>query len=315
MDVIIVVHTEFGYVTNNKVVPDKASTNGVSEGVTNLIKIADKYNAKITFAVMPEVTSHFPKNVEHEIGLHVHAGWEEFRIGDIKFDVGDKYLREHCNQSLTSTVLRDYPYSEQLEMIKTGVDCIEDHFEHKPTTFVAGRWSINNDTVRALLETKIERDCSAPAHSKSFHHDWSNLPRICMPYHPNESDYQEKGTLPLLIIPVSQMAYGGNVNPEVVPQLGLSWLKACFSEYYKQGIPLFHICLHSPCMTDPYFMSAMDNLLHFIVQHKKTNFKFASSIHEYNPVDASTHRLSYLQGLNPNFFRSHMIAALNKLGR
>ena len=289
MDVIIVVHTEFGYVSNHDVIADKSATKGVSQGVPNLIKIADLYDAKITFAVMPEVVKYIPEGIDHEIGLHIHPGWETFRRGDLTFQVGDRYLREHCEQSLTSTVLMGYPYKEQLEMIKTGSDYLETKFGKKPSTFVAGRWSIDNNTVKALVNTGIERDCSAPAHSKPCHFDWSKLPRICMPYHPSEHDYQENGSIPLLIVPISQMLFHtGIANPEAVPNVGISWLKACFNEYYKQRMPLFHICLHSPCMTDPYFLAVMDELLAFISKHKNVNFIFASDVHEYNPVKPFT---------------------------
>ena len=244
MDVIIVCHTEFGLVHNKQVIADKNAAEGVKKGVQNLIKVADKYNAKVTFAVMPEVVKCFPKNINHEIGLHIHSGWGEFQRENIIFHVGDKYLREHCEQSVNSTVLSDYPLKEQLDMIKTGRDYLYDVFSVEPKAFVAGRWSINNDTVKALIKTGISHDCSAVAHSKMCHHNWSKLSRICMPYRPKENDYQEKGDLPLLIVPISQMFLSGNVNPEVVPLVGLSWLKACFIEYYKQKIPVFHICMH-----------------------------------------------------------------------
>jgi len=295
MDIIIVVHTEFGFIRNHEVIYDKKATGGASKGVLNLIKIAKKYGAKVTFAVMPEVAKVFPKEITHEVGLHVHAGWEEFRSGEYSYTVGDKYLREHCHQSSTSTVLRDYPYTEQLDMIQTGIDHLSDVLERRPTTFVAGRWSIDNNTVKALINTKIERDCSAPAHSRFPHYDWSKLPRICMPYNPDEYDYQKTGSLPLLIIPISQMFPKGSVNPEIAPIVGLPWLKACFIEYYNQKIPLFHICLHSPCMTDPYFISVMDDYLSFISRHKDVNFKFASEVHKYDPVNPSTSIYPYVQ--------------------
>ena len=303
MDVIIVVHTEFGYVRNREVVPEKSATGGVSEGVPNLVSIADQRHAKLTFAVMPEVVKYIPKGLEHEIGLHVHSGWEELRKGDSSFFVGDKYLRDHCDQSLTSTVLRSFPYKEQRDMIKTGADYLEDQFGKRPTTFVAGRWSVDNNTVRALIDTGLERDCSAPGHASFLDCDWSKLPRICMPYHPAALDYQEKGTLPLLIVPISQMFHAGNVNPEAIPVLGLSWLKACFTEYYHQGMPLFHICLHSPCMTDPYFLAEMDAFLAFIARHKNVDFRFASEVHEYPPVHPVTLLSPYVLGMNRNIFR------------
>jgi len=303
MDVIIVVHTEFGYVNNRKVMYDKSATKGVSQGVPNLIKVADQYDAKITFTVMPEVVEYFPKEIEHEIGLHVHPGWEEFHAGDLTFQVGDRYLREHCEQSRSSTVLMGYPYKEQLEMIKTGADYLEAEFGERPSTFVAGRWSIDNNTVKALINTGMERDCSAPPHLNPCHFDWSKLPRICMPYHPSEYDYQEKGSMPLLIVPVSQMFPAVIANPETVPQVGFSWLKACFNEYYLQGMPLFHICLHSPCMTDAYFLSIMKEFLSFISGHKNVNFRFASEVHEYSHIDPSTLIGPYLLGINRKIIR------------
>jgi len=313
MDVIIVVHTEFGYVKDRGVVPDKRVTTGVSEGVPNLVRIADKHGAKVTFAVMPEVVRFIPEEMDHEIGLHVHAGWEEFKKGEFTFHVGDRYLREHCDQSRSSTVLRGYPYNEQFEMIKTGADCLEDALGERPTTFVAGRWSIDNNTVKALVNTGMKRDCSAPAHSKPCHFDWSKLSRICMPYHPGEHDYQGRGDLPLLIVPISQMFHAGNVNPEVVPIYGLSWLKACFNEYYQQGMPLFHICLHSPCMTDPFFLSAMDEYLGFISKHRNITFRFASGVHEYAPVNPSTRIVPYLWGINWNIFELGCKAVLQRI--
>jgi len=92
MDVIIVCHTEFGLVKDKEVVADKNAVDGVRKGVPNLIKVADKYNAKVTFAVMPEVVKYFPKDIKHEIGLHIHPGWQEFQKNGIKFYVGDLYL-------------------------------------------------------------------------------------------------------------------------------------------------------------------------------------------------------------------------------
>lgn len=317
MDVIIVTHTEFGYVKGHEVIPDKNAVEGVTEGVKNLIKIAEKNHAKITFAIMPEVVKYIPQelpgNTNHEIGLHIHPGWEQFKKSNSVFFVGDKYLHEYCEQSSTSTVLRDYPFNEQYNMIQTGSDLLEDSFGIRPKTFVAGRWSIDNNTIRALIKTKIERDCSAPAHQKAPHYDWSKLPRICMPYHPSTHDYQEKGDLPILIVPISQMFFGGNVNPEVIPSVGLSWLKACFSEYYRQEMPLFHICLHSPCMTNDYFVEAVDELLGFIAQHRNVNFRFASQINEYAPVSPSTQVIPYLRGVNRNIIKLGCKAAYTRV--
>jgi hypothetical protein len=163
-----------------------------------------------------------------------------------------------------------------------------------PKVFVAGRWSENNDTIKALVKAGFTHDLSACPHSKSSPaSDWSKLPRICMPYHPSSGDYQKKGDLPLLIVPVSQFFPFGNVSPEEVPYVGISSLKACFVEYYKQNLPLFHIYLHSPCMTDLWFCSIMDELLSFISK-RDVQFSFASQVMDYGKLNPSTDLFPYL---------------------
>jgi hypothetical protein len=211
--------------------------------------------------------------------------------------VGDRYLREHCPTSSASTVLRDYPSDEQRLMIGTGRDRVQDVLGVKPRVFVAGRWSINNDTIRALLAEGITHDCSATPHKRPAHYDWSRLPRICMPYRPDPADYQRKGKLPLLIVPIAQSLLGATATPELAPLVGVPWLKACFEEYYQQDMPLFHMCLHSPSMTDAYFRGIMDDLLRFISGHD-VRFRFASEVREYRYVSPRADCLPYLAGLN-----------------
>jgi len=305
VDVIIVCHTEFGFVHSRKVIFDKSATAGVEAGVINLINVAGKYGAKVTFAVMPEVTKFFPKDVGHEIGLHIHPGWTESRNhSGFKWHIGDMYLKENCKQSINSVALRDYPYKEQLSLIKIGKEYLQSEFAVEPKVFVSGKWSVNSDTVKALIKLGITHECSA-GRSKSENSDWLKLPRICMPYHPAREDYQGKGGLPLLIVPISQMFRLGNVNPEVVSTVGLPWLKACFSEYYHQKLPLFHICLHSPAMTDEYFIHAMDEFLRFISKHD-VEFKFASETKEYSGVSPKSNILPYLLGINKNLVWAHL---------
>lgn len=309
MDVIIVVHTEYGYVSNNKVIYDKNYYNGVKVSVPNLINIANKYGAKITFAVMPEVIEHFPKKIEHEIGLHIHPGWKVQELKDIKYEVGDRYIRKKCNINENSVVLKDYCYKNQLDMIKAGKDALVDSFGIVPKTFVAGKWSINNDTVKALINTGFTHECSAHYDKIKSHYDWTKLNRLDLPYNPHNEDYQKKGDLPLIIVPVSQIFPKGNVNPEISYLVGLSWLKASFLEYYKQDMPVFHICLHSPCMLDPNCISVMDNFLKFIGAHKNVNFKFASQIKVSNEINPKTNILPYMTAFNVSIAKT----IINKL--
>lgn len=298
MDIIIVCHTEFGFVNKKRTIFDKKATRGVKEGVANLVRLAKKYGAKITFVVCPEVVELFPKDTDQEIGLHIHPGWEEFKRAKFKWHVGDMYLKEHCQQSSISTVLQDHSYSEQFNMIKAGKERLKRGLGVEPKVFVAGRGSLNNDTIKALVKNGFTHDCSAIANKKLPYFDWSKLPRICMPYHPSSEDYQKKGDLPILIVPASQTIFRRPITPESVLSYGISWFKVCFSEYYRQNAPLFHIFTHSPAMTDHYYFSIMDNFLSFISKHNSINFRFASEIKEYPISNFKTDLLPYL--LTPN---------------
>jgi len=311
MDVIIVCHTEFGFVDGGSVVYEKTATDGVIEGCRNLIRIAETYGAKITFAVMPEVAAYFPGDTNHEVGLHIHPGWQQLTdTGKMHiFTVGDSVLREHCRQSSSSTVLRVYSYEEQLDMIKTGKECLQSQLGVIPKVFVAGRWSLNNDTVKALIETGFTHECSAVPSSIPSHHDWSQLPRICPPYYPSEHNYQKEGTLSLLMVPTSQIFPRGVVSPEMTPMVGLSWLKACFREYHRQELPFFHITLHSPSMTDSSLSSAMEELIKFISCHANINFKFASEIKKYSKIIPKTLIAPYIGGIN----RKILLKIFNRL--
>jgi peptidoglycan/xylan/chitin deacetylase (PgdA/CDA1 family) len=275
----------------------KVAPDGVTGGVEQLAAMADSYGAKVTFAVAPEVAELFPEGIAHEPGLHVHPGAEKLRMGKYRALVGDKYLREHCQTSSTSTVLRDYPYEEQLDMIAVGRERLQEVLGVRAKTFVAGRWSLNDDTVRALVQVGFTHDCSATPHKKPAHYDWSRLPRICMPYRPAGDDYQRKGRLPLLLVPVSQSLLGVSATPELAPLVGLPWLKACFEEYYRQRLPLFHLCLHSPSMTDPYYREVMDGLLQYIARHD-VRFRFVSEIEEYGEVRPKADVTPYLSSVN-----------------
>jgi hypothetical protein len=313
MDVIIVCHTEFGFVSDKNIIFDKSATKGVSDGVLNLIKIADKYGAKISFAVCPEVVPYFPKEVNHEIGLHIHPGWQEFRFKKFRWFVGDKYLRDNCKQSVSSTVLRDFPFEEQFAMIKKGKEYLISELNRVPKIFVAGRWSENNNTIKALVENGLTHDCSAPSHSSSDHYDWIKIPRICMPYQPSDQDYQKEGVLPLLMVPISQTLFGGTVSPEGVLTYGLPWLLSCFKEYNKIGAPLFQICLHSPSMTDAYYGDVLEKFLSFMSSFEGINFKFASEIKKYPQQKLKGSIFSYFSGINKQLLKTVYRRAVGRI--
>ncbi len=296
MDICVVCHTEFGHVNNREIIYGR-NVNGTKVGVPNLLSVANKYKAKVSFAVMPDVVKYFPRDSGHEIGLHIHPGWKEYDENGEHWCIGDSYLNEHCEQSINSVALRNYPYEEQLDMIRSGKDYLSDYFGVEPKMFVAGCWSVNNDTVRALLKAGFTHDCSLIPHRYPGIYDWSGVKRLCLPYRPDKNDYRVKGDLPILIVPTSQTIMGGYVSPELAPVLGINWLKACFREYYTQKAPLFNIVLHSPSMSDPYYLHAMDELLHYISKYD-VKFKFISEIKNEFDIDPGANIFPYILGVN-----------------
>ncbi len=316
MDVIVLCHTESGFVVDKQVIFDKNHKEGVIEGSNNLSKLGDKYGAKITFAVCPEIINNFPKDLGHEIGLHIHPGWQKFnkyiKGEEYNYYVGDAFLHEKMKISNNSTLLKDYSFNEQLDMIRLGKKLISNTFNQDPKVFVAGRWSLNNDTIKALLKEGFTHDCSAVPNSKSNNFDWSNLNRICMPYNPSSDSYQKKGALPILMVPISTSINSTIVSPENVPNFGISWLKASFLEYYKQDAPLFHICVHSCSLTNSYFVEYMDDLLRFISKNE-ISFKFASEIKKYPDYNLNTDILPYITRINKNLLKTYYSSIKTKI--
>ena len=276
-------HVEPGRVGKNRQLEFVKDGDGVDKGVRKLLEIAEEYGAKVTCAVCPESVVYFPKDAKCEVGLHVHPGWQKFSRGNLTWYAGDAWLRTNCQQSSDSSVLKDYSFYEQFHMIRQG-----QHYLARtigvPTCFVAGRWCVNNDTYKALVRNMLLRDCSAVPHTQRPHYDWSKLPRICMPYHGSENDYQVRGDLPVLTIPIAQTVFNTNVNPEGAD---LSWMMLAFTEYLVRRVPLFHICLHAPSMTSRYYVDRMHAFLSFISKHKSTRFKYVSEITALEDCDNS----------------------------
>lgn len=256
MKIIITCHSELG-TSNNKIISfDKKYIKNVESNLVNTLNIIRKNRAKIFFAIMPEIIDYFDSNIINsdiaEIGLHIHPD--------------DNLLIKKGVSDYKNKGLRNYNYKKQKKMINTGKKIIEKEFDVNIQSFVAGKWSINNDTTKILEELKFDYDCSPCPQFTSEYCDWSDLKRISLPYTPDINDYQSQGNINIAMIPVSKDILGGVASPENLN--GLNFLKACFKEYYTQNLPLFHICLHSPSMFSIYYQKVFDNLLQYINIHK-----------------------------------------------
>lgn len=252
IDVVIVCHVEFGYATDRSVIFDKRRQGSI-DGVKNAISESDKLGATISFMMMPEVLEAFGgfDFMNHQVGLHIHPD--------------DLLLTKEGLGSEVYRPLREYDLEEQRNMISTGKQLIIDSLGVTPRTFVAGRWSIGNETLRALVELGFTHDASGCPKFLSGSCDWRKLPRICMPYRPSRDDYQMTGDLEITMVPVSKEITTGILSPE--NNAGFRFLRAALQEYADLSVPLVHIAFHSPAMTSPHYRKVFSQLLEWISKH------------------------------------------------
>lgn len=121
----------------------------VSEGIPRLLDIFDDFNAKSTWLITPDVAQHsgdFFKKLakKHEIGCHVHPEYFDGFIEGMKMQ----------------KILPLFSYEKQVEMLQEASDVIRKNVGVNPRSFRAGRFGINNDTLRALASCGFNLDCS-----------------------------------------------------------------------------------------------------------------------------------------------------------
>jgi hypothetical protein len=123
----------------------------IDEGVPQLLEVFDKFSAKATWLVTPDVAINKTDIIreltkkDHEVGCHIHP---EFFT--------QKCLRRTRPQMLMS----DYSYEKQYLMINEATNTIEKYVGITPTSFRGGRFGINSDTVRSLEENRYSVDTS-----------------------------------------------------------------------------------------------------------------------------------------------------------
>ncbi len=299
MDVIIAVHTEFGFVENGRVVFDRETEGGARDGIRNLLSIADERGARICFFPKPEVLDASEKEITralkrgHEIGLHIHPE--------------DKLLLRNKLSDGRSAALMHYKKEEQQRMMRFGKDMMKKKFGITPRAFVAGKWSENNHTRVALEALGFTHDCSPFPGQHSNTCDWGKLPKMCAPYRPASADYQVRGRCKLLYVPVSELITGSTASPESTRDFGASVLMAAFEDYLSQGMPVFHIPLHSASMTDKNMRGIMAKLLEFISHSKGARFVQPTKIRDTGARQGSPRLLPYIKRVDARVL-SHVLS-------
>jgi len=121
----------------------------ITEGISRLLDILDDFNAKSTWFVTPDVAQHCGNffsevAIKHEVGCHVHP----------------EYFASSVKGMRMEKILPQFSYENQLEMIQDASDIISQNIGVYPSSFRAGRFAVNMDTLRALESCGFNVDCS-----------------------------------------------------------------------------------------------------------------------------------------------------------
>jgi hypothetical protein len=227
----------------------------VSEGIPRLLDIFDHFNVKATWLITPDVAHHsgdffMELAKKHEVGCHVHP---EYFDGSIK-------------GMQTQKILPLFSYEKQLDMIQEASKVIRQNVGANPRSFRAGRFGINNDTLRALVLCGFNLDCSmTPFLDWGFHETLSSFK--VSPY------FLRIGSSEILEIPVTI------IRPF---SLFSAWLRPSF----QSGSDMINVMkIRAGSGEDPLVLSMMFHSMELIDPNpyfaSKEFFKNAKCILEY----------------------------------
>ncbi|MCX7957124.1 MAG: hypothetical protein N2643_04440 [Endomicrobia bacterium] len=173
----------------------------VVEGIPNRLQpLFNKYEAVPTYLISPEVLKNKDcvevfKNLKgiYELGTHLHSEFiEPYYVLD---NDGKKASAMQCF----------YPYAVEKGKIKNLTELFKKSFGFMPTSFRAGRFAADVDTLSILADLGYKVDLSVTPHicwrDKAGVLDFVDAPD--QPYFPSESDINKRGFLPILEIPVT----------------------------------------------------------------------------------------------------------------
>ena len=178
------VDTEFDYF-RFKAKPGYTGNPGLTDGVPHLLDFFARFGIRATFHMQEQsdpnqsILLRYPKVYEmvreygQEISVHVHV--KEADYATRKFEIGAAVnrMREH------------------------GFDI---------SSFKAGWYFSNENTIRVLEELGIEYDCSPLKNSVVGPVRWYDMPDS--PYHPSYTDITKAGDAKLLMIPITNVRLG-----------------------------------------------------------------------------------------------------------
>lgn len=274
--IVLFCHVEAGTYRGQEMVFHPRHEEGFVVALPRIVDFADRHQVAIAFAMTPAALKGSETDLSgHEVGVHLHPQ--------------DTVLRRmlHSTIDLSSDCLAAYSAEDQVTLIETAKELFEDSEGQSPRTFVAGRWSENTTTMKLLYDAGFCYDGSPlPGHISDCA-DWTRIPRLAQPYAPSVEDYQRRGSVNLLYIPVYQGLWNHYLTPENIHLLGISYFKAALKEALIGGGEVVHMFFHSPMAMDPFFLSEFGAVIDFAQDELDAQFVFPSSL---QPSDSTTSR-------------------------
>jgi hypothetical protein len=170
------------------------------EGIlNNLQPIIDKYSAKATYLLSPEVINDNPSvavfkdlSDRSELGTHLHA----------------EFIEPEANLSSTNTnhYQSDFPENIEFKKLQNLTNLFKEKFGYQPTSFRAGRFGISRKSLLFLENLGYLVDSSVTP-DMQWHNTNGNTVNYFgapyQPYHPDKHDFRKKGNMRLIQFPVS----------------------------------------------------------------------------------------------------------------
>lgn len=147
-----------------------------------------------------------------EIGMHLHA-WNTPPTDVTLTDADYRH----------AAYLIEYPFSVMREKVRTMTEVLTEAFGERPVSHRAGRWVVDSDYVRILVDEGYLVDCSVTPHESWAHHpralpstrasDYRLFPET--PYFVDPARIDRAGDSPLLEVPMTVVARGPAIGDRI----------------------------------------------------------------------------------------------------
>lgn len=292
MKILLVCHVEPGTCRDREIIWGPKYEEGIGMAVSRIAEFVDEQDVPLTFAMTPCALKKNETDLSgHHVGVHLHPQDETLMA----------MLR---GVKLVHDCLSRYQERDQAALIDAAKEVFEQVQGQPPRTFVAGNWSESSITLRLLQTAGFLYDASPLPQYLTECADWSRIPRLAQPYHPDAGDYQRRGAMSYLYIPVFQGLWHNNLSPENIHHLGASYFVAAFREARVGGAGVVHIYFHSPMAVDPYFLSEFLPAIDYARDRLGAQFVDPSSVRASPQAVSRPFPPAYFAHMNRKLLRS-----------